>query len=339
MPDMEKVEFEFPDEKLEKEESSKSFRDDDEPEAKQADAKEPNQVSVNEDEGEDDVDIEVVDDTPPRDRNRKPSEPPSELTEEELSQYSEKVRKRLQHFTKGYHDERRAKEAALRQREELERLTAQLVEENKKLKGTVNKNQEVLLEQAKKSVAAELDQAKKAYKDAYDAGNSEAMIAAQESLMSAKMRAEKIANIKIPALQEEDNDVQIKPTTPTPVDTRAVEWAKANTWFGQDDEMTSYALGLHNKLVKENVDPQSDRYYEMINSRMRQLFPDRFEGEVEEPTEKPRRKASVVAPATRSTASKKIKLTNTQVAYARKYNIPLDEYAKQVAKLERTQNG
>ena len=117
------------------------------------------------------------------------------------------------------------------------------------------------------------------------------------------------------------------------MDPRAVDWAKANPWFGPDEEMTSYVLGLHNKLVREKVDPRSDRYYETIDSRMRELFPDRFDDVGEnEPAVKPRpKKASIVAPATRSTATKKIVLTSTQVAYAKKFRIPLEEYARQVA--------
>lgn len=323
MPEMEKVEFEFPDEQEEKSakvtETQQTAADDNEPEEKEASGE---------------VDIEVVDDTPKKDRNHRPmTDPPAEVTEEELGEYSEKVRKRLQHFSKGYHEERRAKEAALRERQELERLAAQLVEENKKLKGTVNKNQEALLEQAKKAVAVELDQAKAKFKQAYDAGDSEAVVAAQEALTSAKLKAERVANFKIPPLQEESEGVQTQQTAPTPVvDTRAMEWAKANPWFGQDDEMTSYVLGLHNKLVKEKVDPRSDQYYEMIDSRMRDLFPDRFaDAGDEEPAVKPRRKANVVAPATRSTAPKKIVLTQTQVSLAKKFGIPLEEYARQVA--------
>lgn len=333
MAEMEKVEFTFPDPEDTKA-ASKSAKaveqaDDIDDEVK---------VSPTEVEGDEKIDIEVIDDTPPKDRGRKPSEPPPDVTEEELNEYSEKVRKRIQHFSKGYHDERRAKEAALRERQELERLAAQLVEENKKLKGTVSKNQEALLEQAKKSVESELEQAKAKFKQAYDSGDSDAVVAAQEALTAVKLKADKIANFKIPSLQEETNGVQIQQPAPTTqADTRAMDWAKANTWFGTDDEMTSYALGLHNKLVKENVDPRSDRYYEIIDSRMRELFPDRFDDtEVEQ---KPRRKASVVAPATRSVAPKKITLTQTQVAYAKKYNIPLEEYARQVAKLERAQNG
>lgn len=335
---MEKVEFEFPDP-----DETKANKLSSEPTVSEADIEDEVKVSPTETEGDDEIAVEIVDDTPPKDRGRKPSEPPQEVTDEELGEYSEKVRKRIQHFSKGYHDERRAKEAALREREELERLAAQLVEENKKLKGTVNKNQEALLEQAKKSVAIELDQAKSQFKAAYDAGDGDAIVAAQDALTAAKLKADRIANFKIPSLQEETTGVQIQQPAPAPkADTRAMEWAKANPWFGPDEEMTSYALGLHNKLVKENVDPRSDRYYEMIDSRMRQLFPDRFDdGEVEEePAAKTRpKKASVVAPATRSVAPKKITLTNTQVAYAKKFGIPLQEYARQVAKLEKVQNG
>ena len=331
MAEMEKVEFEFP----EPDEAQESK----EPTASKARVKD--EVSVSPTDVEDDeVDVEIVDDTPPKDRGRKPSEPPADLTDDELGEYSEKVRKRIQHFSKGYHDERRAKEQAMREREELERLASQLVEENKKLKGTVNKNQEALLEQAKKTVAAEIEQAKDQFRKAYDAGDSEAVVAAQDALTAAKLKADRIANFKLPPLQEETNDVQNRQTAPAQADPRAIEWAKANPWFGPDEEMTSYVLGLHNKLVKEKVDPRSDQYYEIINSRMRELFPDRFDDVEEEPAVITRpKKASVVAPATRSVAPKKIKLTNTQVAYAKKFNIPLAEYARQVAKLERVQNG
>lgn len=298
------------------------------------------QVGDNE---EDEVQVEIVDDTPPKDRGRKPSEPPAEVTEEELENYSEKVRKRLEHFSKGYHDERRAKEAAERQRQELERITQHLVEENKRLKGTVTKSQEELLSHAKRVAEGELAWAKSRYKQAYESGDADQMVEATAMLQKYNDKFEKLQNFEVPALQEEDNEVQVYKPAPAPaVDNRAAEWAKRNPWFGSDDEMTSYALGLHNKLVKQNVDPTSDEYYEAINSRMRQLFPERFEDDEEadyEPAAKPRRKANVVAPATRTTAPKKIRLTQVQVAYAKKYGIPLDVYAREVAKLKRTQNG
>ena len=286
------------------------------------------------DSDDDDLEIEVVDDTPKADRNRKRSEPHEDVTDEELEKYSDQVQKRIKHFTKGYHDERRAKEEALRERQELERVTQQLMEENKKLKGNVNKNQTALLEQAKKNAAIETEAAKRSYKEAYESGDSEAVLEAQEKLTSAKLKADRLANFKLPALQEEQTPVQPEPE-PAPavqVDERAADWQKANSWFGNDDEMTSLALGLHSKLVKQGVSPQSDEYYETIDSRMRQVFPDSFED-----AEPKRKKAQVVAPATRSTAPNKIRLTQSQIAIAKKLGVPLETYAKQAAELLRKQ--
>ncbi len=288
------------------------------------------------DEDDDDLELEIVDDTPKADRGRKASEPPADVTDEELEDYSDKVRKRIQHFSKGYHDERRAKEEAFRERQELERVAQQLMEENKKLKGNVNKNQAALLEQAKKNAEIESTAAKQAYKEAYESGDSDAVLEAQEKLTNAKIKSDRLANFKLPSLQEEETPVKVETEQPAPavqVDERAASWQKANSWFGADDEMTSLALGLHNKLVKQGVSPQSDEYYETIDSRMRQVFPDNFED-----TE-PKRKAQVVAPATRSTSPKKVTLTRTQVQIARKLGLTPEQYAKQVALDMRKQNG
>ena len=337
-----KVEFEFPDDeddnKMAIEESSaveidisgKKTADD-----FRADAAPEPEGEV--DTGDDDFEVEVVDDTPKADRGRKASEPPTDVTDEELEDYSDKVRKRIQHFSKGYHDERRAKEEALRERQELERVTQQLMEENKKLKGNVNKNQTALLEQAKKNAAIETEGAKRAYKEAYESGDSDAVLEAQEKLTNAKIKSDRLANFKLPALQETQTPVQtqVEQTAPAvQVDERAANWQKNNSWFGSDDEMTSLALGLHNKLVKQGVSPQSDEYYETIDSRMRQVFPDNFED-----AEPKRKKAQVVAPATRSTAPKKVTLTRTQVQIAKRLGLTPEQYAKQVAIDMRKQNG
>ena len=337
-----KVEFEFPedddDNKMAIEETSaveiditgKKTAEDFAADEAPADKPESKKDSV-----DDDLEIEVVDDTPKADRNRKPSEPPEDVTEDELEKYSEQVQKRIKHFTKGYHDERRAKEEALRERQELERVTQTLMEENKKLKGNVNKNQTALLEQAKKNAVIETETAKRAYKEAYESGDSDAVLEAQEKLTNAKLKSDKLANFKIPALQEEETPVQPEPE-PAPavqVDNRAADWQKNNSWFGSDDEMTSLALGLHNKLVKQGVSPQSDEYYETIDSRMRQVFPDNFEDA------EPKRKTQVVAPATRSTAPKKVTLTKTQVQLAKRLGLTPQQYAKQVALDMRKQNG
>lgn len=308
---MEKVEFEFPDPDKE-------------------DAKTP----------DDGFEVEVVDDTPAKDRGRTPAEPPPEVTDDELEGYSEKVKKRIQHFTRGYHDERRAKEAALREREEALRLAQNIIEENKKLKQTVNQNQEALLEQAKRAATFELEQAKAQFRAAYEEGDPDKVTSAQESLTSAKLKADRVANFALPALQEEETAVENKYTAPAQpqnqVDPKVTAWQQENPWFGSDDEMTSFALGLHQKLVKQGVDPRSDEYYDAINRRMRQVFPDQFEES--EPEEKPRRK-TVVAPATRTTAPRKIVLTTSQQAIAKRLGLTLEQYARQVAEDMRKQNG
>ena len=283
----------------------------------------------------DELDIEVVDDTPKADRNRKPSEPPADVTDDELEGYSEKVRNRIKHFSKGYHDERRAKEAALRERQELESLAQRLVEENKTLKGDVGTTREALLDQAKRVVDSELNGAKIAYKDAYESGDADRLLEAQEHLTTAKLKADKLDNFKLPSLQEEETEVQEPQPTPQRVrDLKAEAWVEENSsWFHVDDEMTAYAMGLHQKLVKSGVDPRTDEYYETIDARMRKVFPEEFDDVVEqpEPQESRKQSANVVAPATRSTAPNKVKLTKTQVALANRLGVPLEEYARQVA--------
>ena len=277
------------------------------------------------------VEVEVVDDTPKADRGRKASKPPEDLTDEELEDYSDKVRKRIQHFSKGYHDERRAKEAAHRERVEFEYYAKSLVEENIKLKSSVENNQAALLEQAKMNSAIEVLSAKRAYKMAYEAGDADKLIEAQEKITNAKIKADKLSDFVLEPLQQAEIPVQIPQEAPIQPDTKASEWANENPWFGSDDEMTAYAMGVHSKLVKQGVDTTSDDYYETINARMRNTFPEEF-GEIEESEEKSsKRQSNVVAPATRSTAPKKVRLTQTQVAIAKKLGVPLDLYAKKVA--------
>ena len=336
-----KVEFSFPDPEQEEAvlevENSSEVEIDITGKKTAEDYKEPEPVAEVEEEPA--LDIEVVDDTPKAERNRKPAGPPKDITDEELADYSEKVQQRIKHFSKGYHDERRAKEQALREREELEKLAQKLVDENKELKGNVTKNQEALLEQAKKAVAAELLQAKQVYKDAYESGEADRVVEAQETLTSAKIRSDKLNNFKVPALQEEETSVQdVTTNAQQSYDVRAYEWRKENPWFDQDEEMTSLAVGLHHKLVRQGVDPTSDEYYERIDARMREVFPQEF-ADASTIEEKPKPRSNVVAPATRSPAPKKVTLTQTQVALAKRLGVPLEEYAKQVAQEMRNNNG
>lgn len=292
-----------------------------------------------------DLEIEVVDDTPAKDRKRKAAEPPAEVTDEELQEYSDKVKKRIQHFSRGYHDERRAKEQAIREREELERLAQQLLKERDDLKVGTTKAQNSALEHAKHAATIEVESAKKAFKEAHESGDSDKVLAAQDALTGAKIKLDRIQGFKPAPLQEQKVDVKQpqQPSQPVKPDERAEKWASENSWFGADDEMTAFALGLHNKLVKQGMDPKSDKYYETINSRMRQVFPDQFDaGDEDEPEVQPARKeraAQVVAPATRGTAAKKIKLTQTQVQLAKRLGVPLELYAQKVAEQQRMNNG
>jgi len=329
-----KVEFEFPDEQEEKKDleiEDSGAVEIDLSGKKEADDYKEKEVEVEAKE-EKEVEIEVVDDTPKKDRNRKASAAPEDVTDEELENYSEKVRKRIQHFSKGYHDERRAKETAERERKELESYARQLAEENKNLQSKAAKSNKALVEQGKKTAEKDVNVAKYAYKRAYDAGDADKVLEAQEKLTDAKLRLSKLAEVDS-SLQEVETPVQSQETA-VQVDAKADKWAKDNAWFGSDDEMTAYAMGVHNKAVKEGLDPSSDEYYEKINSRMRSTFSDYFgeeehQGEQEPETKK--RKSNVVAPATRSTSPKKVTLTRTQVAIAKKLGVPLELYAKKVA--------
>ena len=279
-------------------------------------------------------DIEVVDDTPEADRGRTPmAEPPADVTDEELEKYSESVKKRIQHFSKGYHEERRAKEAALREREEALRFANKLVEENKKLQGSLGQGQQALLEQAKKVVANEVEQARQKLKEAHEAFDTEAIIAAQEELTSAKIRAERVNNFRPAPLQEERPAVQPAPIPQVQPDTKALAWQKANPWFGSNRRMTAVAMEVHNELVRSGVSPTSDTYYAQINAEVRKVFPDAF------PSEKPSKsKGGIVAPATRSTAPKKIVLTQTAVNLAKRLGLTPEQYARAAADVMRNQN-
>jgi len=312
MAEIEKTEFEFPDEK---EENPRKGGNVVEPESNSPE-------------------IEVVDDTPEEDRGRTPmTEPPKEVTDEELAKYDEGVQKRIKHFTKGYHEERRAKESAEREKDEALRLAQAVLAENKKLKGSVNQNQTALLEQAKKVISGEVETAKRMYREAYEAGDTDKLVEAQEALTTAKIRADKVNNFRPAPLQVEETPVQItqQPTKAAPVDDKLLAWQDENQWFGSNKRMTAYALGLHEELVSEGIPSGSDEYYKRINTDIRERFSDQF-GADESVDAKPQRtKSNVVAPASRSTAPRKIVLTQTQVNLAKRLGVPLELYARKVA--------
>ena len=307
MADVEKQEFNFPDEENKK------------PEA--------------EDDGGVDVEIEVS--------NDKKSEPVAK-EDDEIERYDEKVKKRIADLQSGFHSERRRAEEAAREKDEALAFAQSIAEENKKLKGSLNVGQTALLEQAKKVVSNEVDDAKRRYKLAYESGDSDALVEAQELLTSAKIKMDRVNNFK-PALQDEENEVKIAPREvprQPQADPKAARWQSENSWFGSDDEMTSFALGLHTKLIKNGIDPNSDEYYAKINSRIRQVFPENFgldnnETETPQSQSAPRQKSNVVAPATRSTSSSKIRLTPFQVTMAKKFGVSHELMAQKIAELRK----
>ena len=315
MADTEKTEFEFPDEA-------------------EQNPRKGGKVVETESVEDDKPEIEVVDDTPEEDRYRTPmAEAPQDPTEEELATYSESVKNRFKHFTKGYHEERRAKEAAEREKDEALRIAQAVFEENKRLKGSVNQNQQALLEQAKKVVNSEIENAKRQYKEAYESGDADKLLEAQEALTTAKIRADKVNNFKPAPLQERETPVQIapQPQQAAPVDEKLLAWQDRNQWFGSNKRMTSYALGLHEELVENGIRVGSEEYYKRIDTDIRERFPDQV-GAGESVDAKPQRtKSNVVSPATRSTAPKKIVLTQTQVNIAKRLGVPLELYARKVA--------
>lgn len=287
----------------------------------------------------DDVEIEVVDDTPPQDRGRKPLDKEvADPTDDELDNYTAGVQKRIKELTHARHDERRKAEALAREKAELERIAQAMMAENQKLKQMYNSAETSFAKAAQSATASELEAAKRAYKEAYESGDADQLLTAQEKLMEAKLRHQQAQQFKPTPLQETEPVVkQAQPAVQQApqLDQKTLNWQAKNQWFGQAgyEEVTSFALGLHQKLVNQGVDPSSDAYFEQIDARLKKSFPEMF-GAQEEPRSSKKSSAPVVAPAGRSTASRKVTLTATQVALAKKLGITPQQYAAELVKME-----
>lgn len=300
-----------------------------------------NGKNVNVTEQEDDVEIEVIDDTPEKDRGRRPLDREVEdPTDDEIETYTRGAQDRIKELTHARHDERRAKESLAREKQELERLAQQILEENKRLKQYVSTGTEQYTQMAQTAAGAELEKARRDYKAAQEAFDTDAILAAQEALLEAKMKVEQTKNFRPPPLQTQEVDVQPRYQEPQQVraDEKTLRWQAKNQWFGSNgfEEVTSFALGLHQKLVNSGVDPRTDEYFEQIDARVKSTFPEMFGGSEDRPRNgnAPKKPAAVAAPATRSSGAKKIQLTQTQIALAKKFGLTPQQYAAQVAKLE-----
>ena len=292
-------------------------------------------------ENNDDFEIELVDDTPEQDRGRKPLDREvADPTDDEIENYSDNVKKRIKELTHARHDERRKAEQIARERAELERVAQQLINENKQLKHYVNNGSQQYATTLKSSAEQSLEMARKNLKAAQESFDTDAIIAAQEALTDAKMRLAAANNFKPASLQIDQTPVQPRTQAPQQVqpDEKSLRWQAKNQWFGSQgfEEITSYALGLHQKLVNSGVDPQSDEYFNTLDARIKGTFPVLFGGTQarNNAESSSRRTASVVAPATRSTGKKNVQLTITQQGIAKRLGLTNQQYAKEVLKLE-----
>ena len=310
----------------------------------------PDDVKVKAD-GDDKFEVEVEDDTPEQDRGRKKAPPPEDPSDEELSNYDEKVQQRIKKFTRGYHDERRAKEEALREREAAEQFAKEVYEENKRLKTQLKSGSEVFIEQNKSTAQMQLDAAKKRFKEAYESGDSDGVAEAQAEITKAALRIDRAEQMR-PIDEPDIAPPQVKKANMSP---RTQKWVDANAdWFGADEEMTMTAMGLDKKLQKEYGADYvgTEEYFQTIDKTMRKRFPEHFtddqsyedddtsykSSEPDEDDRPPRRATRItspVAPATRSTPPNRIRLKASEAAIARRLGVPIEEYAKQVAQLRR----
>lgn len=308
---------------------------------------------------DDDFEVEIEDDTPPEDRGRKPmKEPVDDPTEEELASYDEKVQQRIKKFTRGYHDERRAKEEALREREAAEAFARQILEENKKLQHQLSYGSKQFIETSQNAAEVELTAAKKRFKEAYESGDADAIAEAQAEIAQATLKVNRTKELRpIEVREQEFKAAPVEKAAPA-LPRRTQRWMEANSdWFGKDEEMTASAMGLDKKLAREYGPDYigSDEYFKTIDRTMRKRFPEFFSENrsdeedddlppkkrsepADEDNEPPRRAtkpAAVVAPASRSTPPNRIRLKASEASIARRLGVPLEEYARQVAQLKR----
>lgn len=293
--------------------------------------------------------IEVIDDRPEEDQKNAtplPKEIVEDIEKDDLEEYSKEAKQRLLQMKKLINDERREKEQALREQQEAIRVAQSILEENKKLKSNLTSGEKVLVDNVKTSAARDLEIAKKAYKDAYDSGDSELLVNAQEQLTEAKLKMKQFENYQYQydeeSFKNQENAVQsqLQQSQPARLDSKTQAWLDKNSWYGTDDDMSFLAMGIHRRLERDGVPIGSDHYWNSIDTEMRKRFPEKFSGEspAETKDSSSRKSSTVVAPATRSTSPKKIRLTQTQLALAKKFKLSPEQYAMELTKLE-SQNG
>jgi len=285
----------------------------------------------------DDTDIEIIDDTPDRDKKAKPlAQDVDEPTDEELQTYSSKVQKRIKDLTHARHDERRKREALEREHQAAVEYARRVHEENQRLQKTLEAGTVEFTKMSKAQAEAKVEAARKKLKEANEAFDSDAATKAQEELLEAKLALRDAENVRIPSVQMPQNEVQTQQTPQAPVvDAKTQQWVSRNQWFRSPNHVaaTSYALGLHNELVNRGYEAGSDAYFEQIDARMQERFPELVGGS-EKPTQPASRQpGAVVAPAARTqNTSRKVVLTASQVKICQTLGITPQQYAAQLTK-------
>lgn len=299
-----------------------------------------------------DVEIIIDDDTPPEDRNVAPMpedkvkalEAATDEEEENLPPKSQK--ERLQQYKKVWNDERRAKEAADRERQAAIDLARKVIEENKQLKEKYSAGEKTYIETAQNAAENKVALAKKAYKEALDSGEADRVVEAQAALNEAQFEAQQAKNFRPSALQDNENEVQLQQVEQQKprVEAKTQQWLDANPWYGSKKAMSNFAVGIHEELVDEYGASVvgTDQYFKRIDQTMRKKFPEYFdiqeEGSEAEPkenqTSQKTKPSTVVAPATRSTSSKQVRLKQTQMALIKKLGITPEQYSREFLKME-----
>ena len=284
------------------------------------------------------IDIEVVDETPEEDKRPKEQKDKTdyESVDQEIAGVGKRAKQRIDKLKYDFHQERRKKEQSAKLRDEAIGYAQRVKAENDRLNRLVSDGQQYLGKQAEERAAFATQAAQQKYKEAYEQGNTEEMVKAQEALTRATMDSASAEQFNAQIPEEplpQQQYVPQRPQVPAP-DEDAVAWQAKNQWFGSDPEMTSFAYGIHEKLVRqENVDPKSEDYYTRIDKRMKEVFPDYFGVEKEQPPTTTSQ-SSVVAPATRNNSARprKVQLTATQVSLAKRLGLTPKQYANQLIK-------
>lgn len=302
---------------------------------------------VNTGEGET-IEIEVVDDTPAKDKGRKPLDRKVEdPTDEELEEYSAGAKRKIKDLTHARHDERRRAESAERERTELQQFSMRLLKERDDMTNRFNAGAVEYGRVALEGAQSALAKAKTDLKAAHEAFDTDKIVEAQEALSTATLRVEQAKSYRAPPaapVQKATDEVQTQQPQPQrPLDAKTLSWQASNQWFGRagNEAETSYALGLHQKLVNSGMDPRTDEYFEAIDARMSAKFPELFDEDGDEqpdpkPTKPEKKPQTVVAPATRTPAGPgKVRLTSTQVALAKRLGLSPQQYAAEVVRLQK----